>query len=1155
MLKTNNINLQQKLQKLSRRLILCVLLIAVFVLAGWQLDIEFLKRPIPGLAAMNPLTAFAFLFIAVSFLLITAKSKTQLKSNSALILASIVLCIGLLKISALLFGYESPLDGLLFSGKFNANAGGNSFNRIAPNTAFCLILSAISLMAINFETRRGRVPSQYFALTIAVICWLSVLGYIYRVPEFYEMLSYVPMAIHTALCFILIALAILLIHPDKGLMSEFTSPFAGSIAARLLVPMAVILPTIIGLLRLYGHWEQAFSIEMGATLMVLFIIIIFLAAILYCVVLLNRRDAEAKKSQQQINYLAGLIEQTSDAIFSLDANKCIISWNKAAELMYGYTKEEVTGKQGLSITKADYTEWQLEEMGRQLNEKGYWIGDAVHKNKKGGSIPVISSLSVIKDESNISSGYVLVVRDISERKKLEEELRNLNANLEKQVQEKTAELQNIFERITDAFIALDKNFCYTYVNKKTGELLHRDPQSLIGKNVWDEFPEAVGSATFHAFNTAMETQQFINHIDYYAPLNLWQENFIYPSPDGLSVFIRNITEKKRTEEQLLQERNLLRTVIDNIPDYIYVKDTRFRHIINNLANVKLLGALSEEETLGKTVWDYFKPELAGKYIEDDKRVLENGSPVVNREEMIVSHSGEVRWLLTSKIPLKNINNELIGLVGVSRDITERKKTENALTESENRLRAIFQTEPECVKLLGAGCEVLQMNPAGLAMIEADNMEQVLGHSVINIVEPAYREAFEELTSNVFKGISGSLQFEIKGLKGSHRWLETHAVPLKDTSGNIISLLGVTRDITAGKINEQKIISANERFKMVARATNDAVWDYNVTSDEIWWNEKHYQLYGRNPSEPPLRVGAWADRIHPDERDNILKQYNRVFDDNKDSWEFEYRFRLPDGNYINAYDRGYVQYSGKKPIRIVGSVADVTMLKKAEQEIKETTEQLRQLSAHLQEVREEERKHLAREVHDELGQLLTTSKLGIFWLSKRIPAGEQSLHEKLNEITAILDNTIKIVRKIATELRPGLLDDLGLVAAIDWQSQEFEKKTGITVSFFPPSGEYKIPDPVATGLFRIYQESLTNIARHADATKVEVTLCIEDTFMRLEIKDNGRGFDTSIAGQKKTLGLLGMKERVLMMGGHYEINSKLGEGTVVQVYCPFSGNRQ
>jgi PAS domain S-box-containing protein len=376
--------------------------------------------------------------------------------------------------------------------------------------------------------------------------------------------------------------------------------------------------------------------------------------------------------------------------------------------------------------------------------------------------------------------------------------------------------------MSDGVIAFDKNLRYTYLNQRAAEMIKKEPAAIIGKNVWDVFPDAVGSPTYEAFNKAMSEQHYVTNIDYYEPLNLWQENHFYPSPDGLSLFIRDISERKKveheftksvetrrlimnsaldaiicidteslitvwtpqaemifgwkeeeivgkkisetiipnkyrkghekglsnyldtgegpllnklveitalrkdgtefpvelsitpftqdgkrffcgfvrditkrkkTDEQLSSERNLLRTLIDNLPDYIYVKDKNSRYLITNKAFVDLAGVPSESDTIGKTVADFFGPHVGKINMNEDKIVLKEGRVIIDRDDPILNKQGEKRWLLTTKVPLKDKEGNVIGILGISKDITSRKEAEERLRNSERKYKLLFESNP------------------------------------------------------------------------------------------------------------------------------------------------------------------------------------------------------------------------------------------------------------------------------------------------------------------------------------------------------------------------------------------------------------------------------------------------------------------------------
>jgi signal transduction histidine kinase len=224
--------------------------------------------------------------------------------------------------------------------------------------------------------------------------------------------------------------------------------------------------------------------------------------------------------------------------------------------------------------------------------------------------------------------------------------------------------------------------------------------------------------------------------------------------------------------------------------------------------------------------------------------------------------------------------------------------------------------------------------------------------------------------------------------------------------------------------------------------------------------------------------------------------------------------------------------------------------RAEVQLRESHKQLRALSVYLQHVREEERTRIAREVHDELGQALTSCKLDVSWMAHHLARGQKELRLKAKGLSAHIDSTIQTVRRISTELRPGILDHLGLAAALEWQANEFELRTGIRCDVSASLQESGLDPELTTAFFRIFQETLTNVIRHAAATWVKVRLKEEASRVILEVRDNGRGIARDEISDPRSMGLLGMRERAALLGGDFSIRPmRAGKGTRACVAIP------
>jgi PAS domain S-box-containing protein len=993
---------------------IALILIPVLVLAGWQLDIYFLKTFLLPPLSMNPLTAICFIALGGATWLL----EKDRNSWAAHLLLTFTVIITLLKIACLVFDLPFSPDTFLFAGKLITQP---SFppNRVAPVTAICFILASLALF-IRGRGRSGNRISQYLVLAIAFTSLLSILGYLYQVQAFSGFLIHISMAASTALCFFLLSVIVLFSEPAQGVMKDFTSTFSGSFVARLMIPAAFIIPSVLGLLSLQGNWAGLYANEFGMALYVMSVILIFVCITWYNAHLLNKRDLLKKETEDALRssekHIQAILQNAPDAVVVIDNVGLVTKWNHEAENLFGWTAAEAHS-QHLSdlIIPEDLREMHIAGLKRYLETgKTTILGRTIDiraLRKDGTQFDVSLRISPLElDDKKFFIGFL---RDITERRNMEERLMRFNEGLSQQVEEKTGELKEIFDRITDGFIALDNEFRYTYLNKKAADMVQRDATTLIGKSVWEEFPMAVGSETYKAFHKALNEQQFVFNTDYFAPLDIWQSNFIYPSPNGLSIFIRDISAEKKAATEISKAKSIADKLIDSLPGVFYFFDSNGKFIRWNREFEKVTG-YSKEEIAVMQPTDFFGDEFKSYIRGRIETVFHEG--INDAEASFLSKEGK-RVPYYFKAVLINYDGKPC-LLGTGIDIAERKKAEEELLASERKYKLLFESNPLPMWMLNLpDYTIADVNNAAM---------QQYGYP---------REEFLKLNVTDFR-------------------------PPEDVP----------------------------RFK--------------ATTDTSFRGIHH--------------AGIWR---------HMRKDRSLIYVD------------------IVTYD---LIYKDRQTRLVLAN--DVTEKHIAQERLEESFNAIRKLTGHLQEVREEERLHMAREIHDELGQLLTVLKMDVSWLSKKIAPVDAPVKSKLDEIMEGINTTSKTIRRIASELRPSLLDDLGLLAAMEWHLEEFERRSGILKELHIPDTEIPLPDTFKIGIFRIFQESLTNVARHSGADNVFVSLTPQDNKLVLTIRDNGKGLSER-QGNKKTLGLLGMKERSQMMGGQYQIRSKAGEGTTVTVIVP------
>jgi PAS domain S-box-containing protein len=491
------------------------------------------------------------------------------------------------------------------------------------------------------------------------------------------------------------------------------------------------------------------------------------------------------------------------------------------------------------------------------------------------------------------------------------------------------------------------------------------------------------------------------------------------------------------------------------------------------------------------------------------------------------------------------------IIVIHENITKRKQAEEELQKSEEKYRNIFndailgiyQTTPEG--------RFLSANPALARMHGYDTPEELINHmadiTTQSYVNPEDREIFKRILFR--EGMVEKFETQLYKEDGTMIWVSINARVVKDSRGNISYYNGTIENITERKRAQEALQESEERYKILTEKTIAGIY---LIQDGLfkYVNPTFCGIYGYTRDELVDKLSPLS-LVVEEEREFANDRIQQRLSGEKESDQFSMRIRRKDGEIrLLEMFSSYALYAGKPAV--LGTCIDMTEARRATEAIKRSQKELRALTAYLQNIREEERTQIAREIHDELGQSLTGIKIDISWLKKKLsnivePA--DPIQAKIDSLLTLTESTIAVTRELSLSLRPGILDDLGLVVAINWQLKRFQEKAGIICMLQTDVAEITIPTDYATALFRISQECLTNISRYANATKVKIALTKEGENLVLEIEDNGKGITTEQIRNPLSLGILGMRERIKNLKGKFHISGAPGKGTKVRVELP------
>jgi PAS domain S-box-containing protein len=583
--------------------------------------------------------------------------------------------------------------------------------------------------------------------------------------------------------------------------------------------------------------------------------------------------------------------------------------------------------------------------------------------------------------------------------------------------------------------------------------------------------------------------------------------------------------------------------------------------------------------------------------DDNEKVLDNFVNVINDkkpftiEYRIIREDGSVRNLISSGGITQQEDGKVTRMVGITQDITAKKLAEEIVQNTEFYFSSLIENEFDIKAIIDKFGTIKYLGPRAGELF-GYKTDELINKNVNKFIHPSDFHKLKNKIKTLLNEPQGKISFQYRFIKkdGSLCFLESvmkNMISVSPIDGIIVN----TRDITSIKRDEATIeslmtiseklnsrlnvdqifeILIYESLKLVDAESGTAgqrtlngflIKKYFHNSipedfDYLWLEDQelpHQILETKLPFKTNIPVKG---QLLPRPINLKYKIKSCVCVPIVDSQQEVIGFlRVDNKKNISGFDREDIEKLVSLSQTAATSIHNAMAYQKiqaAEAELKISHEELRRLSAYIQSAREEERTRISREIHDELGQSLTGLKMDLSWLEKKFMVNEVKsdiIIDKINSMSQLIDSTIKTVRKISSELRPGVLDYLGLPAAVEWQSQDFQKRTGITCKIVTMPAEIKLTQDLSTAVFRIFQETLTNVARHSNANLVEISMVNNESSLILTIKDNGKGITEEELHNKKSLGLVGMRERAELFGGEFKITGTK-EGTAVRVKIPF-----
>lgn len=851
---------------------------------------------------------------------------------------------------------------------------------------------------------------------------------------------------------------------------------------------------------------------------------------------INRRQEVQEDFKNYSNQIHKVFEAIDDVVVQTDENLRIVWAN-------GHAVEQFDEPIGAPVHKFIYPDEDNIPSDSYLL-KSFENGSIERqvkfyptKSENGKDRYLEHTAIAFKDTKGDVVGVTSISRDITEKM---------------QVEESKSRLASIIESSEDAIFVVSLDGSIHSWNKSAENIFDYHAKQVVGQQVTilDHIIDFETLITIPQSGQRNVTKR-IQHVDM-VPVRkkdttIFVSLTVYPFVDetgkvlGFTTIARDITSSIKAEEALRESESRFRQLADTIEDAFWLIDwENQKYLFTSPAYSRIWGKKPKSDKFDLSEWAMvIHQEDRQRVIDATLNIIENNGMV--EEFRVLDSNGNIRWVRDRAFPVYNSKGIAYRIAGIAQDITENKLSEQALRESETRFKELFQNMSNGVAVYQQvnNCEdfiVKDFNKAA-EFIENTSKYEVIGKNLKVILKNERNFIIIDELRKVYEtGMPASYLFtlynddpndaEVKG------WRQNYFYKLP--TGEVVSIF---EDVTEKIKQDEALRESEERYRTFVTNFKGIAFRWSPDYVPIFMHGFVEEITAYDVSEFISNSVGWEDIIIGEDLEFVRSKRAYIKLNPNKSVEFEYRIIRKDESirWLNESLLNVSNDSGEI-IFIQSTIYDITQRKIAESDLLESRQQLRNLALHLDSVREEERKQIAFEIHDELGYLLTAVKLDIAWLVKKIDMSKDNLEVKTREMSDMIELTIQKVRTISSQLRPSILDHFGLVAAIDWQSKEFQRRTAIRTKFLVNPKDLKVPEYLATPIFRIFQESLTNISRYAKASRVDVNLEKMNNKVILKVVDNGIGIEPEKIYHKNSFGLLGMREKAKSMGGEVIIRN-------------------